>query len=122
MIPKSQLERGCMYNGECRNASAAVWDGKQFVYTRYEWYGDVYNEYISHPDDDDVHDVFVPESEVLDFIYITKSALDTGRWYTGFGNTECAMWMGEYFMDSNDKVHVHVEDAGDYPFIPMKEY
>lgn len=123
MIPKSDLERGCMYIGNCRNASEAVWDGKRFIYTRSDWFNEVYyNEYINHPDDDCVHDVFVPEYEVLDFIYIPKSALDTGRWYEGYGSSSSAMWIGEYFMDSTDKVLVHVEDEGDYPFIPMREF
>ena len=46
-IPKSELEAGKEYGGECRNASKATWDGKKFWYKRYK-FGMVYDESISH--------------------------------------------------------------------------
>lgn len=58
-IKKSELVEGQTYNGICRNASKAVWDGNQFVYTRRK-FGTEYHEKINHYEDDDGYDVFVP--------------------------------------------------------------
>ena len=62
-IPKSELEVGKEYKGECRNASKAIWDGKKFWYERYK-FGRTYNESINHYEDDDGYDVFVPIKEI----------------------------------------------------------
>ena len=62
-IPKNELIIGKEYNGECRNASKATWDGKVFHYMRYKW-GSPYEEDINHYEDDDDFDVFVPIEEV----------------------------------------------------------
>ncbi len=59
VIPKSELVVGQTYMGHCRNASKAVWDGKQFIYKRYK-FGDIFDEPINHFEDDDGYDVFVP--------------------------------------------------------------
>lgn len=58
-IPKSQLVKGATYEGDCRNASKAVWNGKTFVYERHKFY-DTFDEEINHFEDDDGYDVFVP--------------------------------------------------------------
>ncbi len=62
MIAKKDLIDGALYKGECRNASEARWDAARnvFVYRRRK-FGDEFDEDISHPDDDALHDVFVPE-------------------------------------------------------------
>lgn len=61
-IPKSELEVGKEYKGECRNASKAVWDGKVFHYQRYK-FGSTFDETINHYEEDDGYDVFVPIKE-----------------------------------------------------------
>ena len=58
-IPKNELVPGEKYSGICRNTREARWDGKQFIYTRYEFW-DTYDEEINHYEDDDGYDVFVP--------------------------------------------------------------
>lgn len=58
-IPKNELEVGTIYQGHCRNADDARWNGKKFVYERYK-FGYVYDEEINHYEDDDGYDVFVP--------------------------------------------------------------
>ena len=58
-IPKSQLEVGATYEGSCRNAHEAVWDGFQFEYTRYK-FGSSFKEKINHFEDDNGYDLFVP--------------------------------------------------------------
>lgn len=58
-IPKSELEVGKTYRGNCRNTSKATWLGSEFVYKRYK-FGDVFDETINHYEDDDCYDLFVP--------------------------------------------------------------
>ena len=58
-IPKSELEVGRFYYGECRNSDFAMWDGEKFWYSRYK-FGSTYMEGIRHYEDDDGYDVFVP--------------------------------------------------------------
>lgn len=60
-IPKDKLIEGKTYIGTCRNASEAVWNGKEFVYKRTK-FGYTYDEDINHFQDDDGsgYDVFVP--------------------------------------------------------------
>ena len=58
-IPKHELRNGLTYQGNCRNASEAIWDVDKFVYTRYK-FGTSYLEEINHYEDDDGYDVFVP--------------------------------------------------------------
>ena len=58
-IPKSDLEVGCKYLGQCRNADEATWNGENFVYQRYK-FGITYEEKINHFEDDDGFDLFVP--------------------------------------------------------------
>ncbi len=59
IIPKSELIINKKYNGNCRNASEAVWNGEKFIYKRHK-FGTTYNEEINHYEDDDGYDVFVP--------------------------------------------------------------
>lgn len=58
-IPKKELVIGKTYNGFCRNASEAVWNGKVFTYKRYK-FGDTFDEDINHYEDDDGYDLFIP--------------------------------------------------------------
>lgn len=58
-IPKSELVKGEIYQGECRNSEDARWNGKKFVYKRCK-FGDVFDEEINHFEDDDGYDVFIP--------------------------------------------------------------
>lgn len=58
-IPKSELVKGATYEGNCRNASQAVWNGKRFEYVRYK-FGVEFVEKINHFEDDNGYDVFVP--------------------------------------------------------------
>ena len=56
-IPKDKLIIGKRYKGSCRNASEAIWTGTSFIIKRYK-FGDVYDEHIRCPEDEDRHDVF----------------------------------------------------------------
>ncbi len=58
-IPKEQLEVGATYEGTCRNASKATWNGTRFDYERCK-FGTTYTDHINHFQDDDGYDVFVP--------------------------------------------------------------
>lgn len=58
-IPKSELEIGKTYIGNCRNASEAMWNGEQFEYQRHK-YNFIFIEKINHFEDDDKSDLFVP--------------------------------------------------------------
>ena len=62
-IPKDKLEVGVRYEGACRNATEAVWNGKQFEYKRYK-FGDWMEARINHFQDDDGNDVFVPIKKI----------------------------------------------------------
>lgn len=62
-IPKNELEIGKEYNGECRNASKAIWNGEKFTYQRRK-FGSTYPEEINHYENDNGYDVFVPIKEV----------------------------------------------------------
>ena len=63
IIPKSELIINKKYNGNCRNASEAVWNGEKFIYKRHK-FGTNYIEEINHYEDDDGYDVFVPIEEI----------------------------------------------------------
>jgi hypothetical protein len=62
-IPKEELVVGAKYEGACRNATEAVWNGKLFEYKRYK-FGDWMEARINHFQDDDGNDVFVPIRKV----------------------------------------------------------
>lgn len=59
VIPKSELVKGEIYQGECRNSDSARWDEDKFLYARTK-FGSTYLEAIHHFEDDDGYDVFVP--------------------------------------------------------------
>lgn len=59
VLYKKELVKGKDYDGICRNAESALWDGKKFLYNRYK-FGYWYLEEINHFEDDDGYDVFVP--------------------------------------------------------------
>ena len=59
VIYKKDLVEGQTYEGECRNADHAIWNGTRFVYDRYK-FGSTYKEEINHFEDDNGYDVFVP--------------------------------------------------------------
>lgn len=60
MIAKKDLIDGAYYEGECRNANVARWNGKQevFIHWRTKW-GQKFLEEIKHPDDEKHYDVFI---------------------------------------------------------------
>ena len=60
MIQKKDLVDGAYYEGECRNAEVARWNGKKevFVYLRTK-FNETFPEEIKHPDDDNRYDVFI---------------------------------------------------------------
>lgn len=58
-IPKSKLETGKTYLGNCRNSEEATWLGDKFEYTRYK-FGTSFKETINHFEDDNGFDLFVP--------------------------------------------------------------
>lgn len=63
-IPKAKLITGHEYQGICRNANKAIWNGLVFVYERHK-FGSSYLEEINHYEDDDGYDLFVPiESKI----------------------------------------------------------
>lgn len=62
-MPKEKLVVGKCYEGSCRNASNAVWNGEKFTYRRTK-FGYTYDEDINHFQDDDGFDLFVPLKEV----------------------------------------------------------
>lgn len=62
-IPKKDLIIGNTYDGECRNADKATWNGKTFTYLRYK-FGYAYMENINHYEDDDGYDVFIPIKQI----------------------------------------------------------
>ena len=64
VIPKKELVENSEYEGECRNAEKAVWNGEKFVYERCK-FGSVFNEEINHFEDDNGYDVFVPMEVIV---------------------------------------------------------
>lgn len=60
MIEKKDLINGAYYEGECRNADVARWNGKKevFVYLRTK-FNETFPEEIKHPDDENHYDVFI---------------------------------------------------------------
>lgn len=64
-IGKEELIKGETYSGICRNASKAIWDGKEFHYKRFK-FGLTYDETINHYEDDNDfgYDVFVPIKKI----------------------------------------------------------
>lgn len=63
MIAKKDLEVGAYYEGDCRNAQIARWDGEVFYHWRTK-FTMRFLECIKHPEDDDVWDVFIPERKI----------------------------------------------------------
>ena len=62
-IPKDKLEVGATYEGTCRNADKATWNGKYFDYKRYK-FGEWEDAKINHFQDDNGYDLFVPIKKV----------------------------------------------------------
>lgn len=67
LIPVSRLVTCAFYEGSCRNASVAVWDGilKVFTYVRHK-FGQPYLEEISTVEQDTGYDLFLPHYEIKD--------------------------------------------------------
>ena len=59
MLRKEELSLGAEYEGFCRNASKAIWNGESFTYLRTKW-GHSYYEDIKYPTDEQFYDVFIP--------------------------------------------------------------
>lgn len=64
LIDKNDLDVGSIYQGDCRNAEYAYWDGVKFTYLRSK-FGSEFLEEINHPIDDDGFDVFIPQNKVV---------------------------------------------------------
>lgn len=62
-IPKSELKIGQWYEGDTRNSTKALWNGKVFLYERYKW-GTYYIDKVNHFEDDDGYALFVPLYEI----------------------------------------------------------
>ena len=58
-IPKRNLIKGKEYDGYCRNARKATWDGEKFNY-EYLDCGALVSATINHYEDDNGYDVFIP--------------------------------------------------------------
>ena len=58
-LPKDKLEVGATYEGTCRNAERATWNGTCFDYKRYK-FGAEQDAKINHFQDDNGYDLFVP--------------------------------------------------------------
>lgn len=58
IIPLNEIEIG-VYNGMCRNATHAYWNGERFTYLRTKW-NHTFLEEIEHPENDYQYDVFLP--------------------------------------------------------------
>jgi hypothetical protein len=65
LLDKKSLDRGYVYEGDCRNATFAYWDGSKFTYLRNK-FGNKFLEDINHPIDDDGFDVFIPYKKVTE--------------------------------------------------------
>lgn len=67
LIPVSRLATCAFYEGSCRNASVAVWDGilKRFTYARTK-FGSTFLEEINTVEQDDGFDLFLPHYEIKD--------------------------------------------------------
>ena len=114
VIPKSELEFGKVYEGECRNADEARWGDGKFVYERYK-FGHRYEELINHFEDDDGYDVFVP-MEVKERIKIFLA----GTIDDGHSND----WQGELLAATKDlqkEVEFYNPRRYDFPEHPKKE-
>jgi hypothetical protein len=123
MIPKSDLVPGCKYKGTCRNAEEAVWDGTRFIYIRHK-FGDSYPQYIFHPDDDEVYDVFTPTEFINDFKVLSKLQMKEAQWYKGYGTVDEMMWVNGVFLydwGTEEKETHHLDDGKLLPFLPVEE-
>lgn len=58
-ISKDELIAGETYVGACRNATEAIWNGREFTYLRTKMFY-TYEEKINHFQDDDGYDLFIP--------------------------------------------------------------
>jgi hypothetical protein len=72
IIARTDLVHGMYYEGHCRNAKVARWNGERgaFIHWRTK-FGSTFLEGIKHPDDEQHFDVFLPfrqldEAEVAD--------------------------------------------------------
>lgn len=59
ILDKEELVIGQTYKGYCRNATEAVWTGKNFEYDRQK-FDFKYKDHCNHPSDDIGFDVFMP--------------------------------------------------------------
>lgn len=63
VIRKKDLIKNHYYQGKCRNANVALWNGFEFVYMRNK-FGVTYPETINHIEDDKGNDLFIAFKEV----------------------------------------------------------
>lgn len=61
IIAKADLVDGAHYEGRCRNATVARWNGTREVFVHWRTkFGQTFLETIRHPGDEEHFDVFVP--------------------------------------------------------------
>lgn len=58
IIPLSEMKVDVVYEGFCRNASYALWNGERFIHLRTKWTA-TFLEDISHPENEEHYDVFM---------------------------------------------------------------
>lgn len=63
IIRKKDLIKNHYYQGKCRNADVALWNGYEFVYMRNK-FGTFFPETIKHIEDDEGSDLFIAFKEV----------------------------------------------------------
>lgn len=63
IIRKSDLVKNHYYQGKCRNADVALWNGFEFVYMRNK-FGSTFPETIKHMEDDNGFDLFIALNQV----------------------------------------------------------
>lgn len=70
MIPKNELIDQNIYLGSCRNSEIAIWDKEKqcFIYNRNK-FGEIFEEEIKHPEDDNGFDIFIPIRNLNNKIY-----------------------------------------------------
>ena len=67
IIPLIEMEMGAVYNGKCRNAVFACWNGEKFIHWRNK-FGHKFIEEIHHPENDYHFDVFLPFWKIDDLL------------------------------------------------------
>jgi len=89
IMPLTEMEKGVVYRGNCRNARYAYWTGTQFVHLRTK-FGSTFIEGINHPENEYHFDVFLVEEkadetdpDVIELLDAIKDAHERDKEYYG---------------------------------------